>query len=339
MSAKNVCILGASGAVGQQMLTCLDEQNFDIANLKLLASASSAGKVVQFRDQDIQIEQTSDDAFQGQDIVLSAVENDIAQKFIPHAVDAGATVVDNSSAYRLQDDVPLVVADVNPQDIKSHSGIIANPNCSTIIALLAVAPLNKVSKINRMIVSTYQAASGAGIPGINELMEQINAIAKGESVAEPKAFASQLAMNLIPQIGDFDEVGYSSEEMKMQNEGRKILHNDALAVNCTCVRVPIARSHSESITIEFDDEMTPEKAREILKGALGVKLVDDINSADSKLRYPMPLYTAEQDLVMVGRIRQDISAPDPSKSLTLWCTGDQIRIGAATNAVKIAKLL
>lgn len=339
MSAKNVCILGASGAVGQQMLTCLDEQEIDIANLKLLASKSSAGKKVEFRGQEIEIEETSTSAFENQDIVLSAVENDIAEMFIPSAVEAGAVVVDNSSAYRLCDNVPLVVADVNPEDIEKHQGIISNPNCSTIIALLAVAPLNATVKIKRMIVSTYQAASGAGMPGINELLAQASAIAKGEEVPEPKAFCAQLAMNLIPQIGDFDEQGFSSEEMKMQNEGRKILHNDALAVNCTCVRVPIARSHSESITIEFEEEMTPEKAREILKSAPGVELVDDLTAEDSLLRYPMPLYTANQDLVKVGRIRQDISSPVPNKSLTLWCTGDQIRIGAATNAVKIAKQL
>ncbi len=339
MSAKNVCILGASGAVGQQMLTCIEEQDLDVSNLKLLASPSSVGKKLKYRGEDVTIELAEKDAFSGQDIALSAVENDVAETFARSIVDAGAVMIDNSSAFRLTEGVPLVVADVNPQDIETHSGIIANPNCSTIIALLAVAPLNKVCTIKRMVVSTYQAASGAGMPGINELMEQLSNIAKGESVSEPKAFAAQLAMNLIPQIGDFDENGYSSEEMKMQNEGRKILHNCELAINCTCVRVPIARSHSESITIEFDGKMTPDGAREILSCASGVKLIDDLASSEATSRYPMPLYTSNQDLVMVGRIRADISAKDQSSSLTLWCTGDQIRIGAATNAVKIAKLL
>lgn len=339
MTAKNVCVLGATGAVGQQMIQCLEEASFPIANLKLLASKSSVGKTAKFLGEDIALQEAKDGCFDDVDIVLSAVENNIAKIWIPKAVEAGAVVVDNSSAYRLDKDVPLVVADVNPQDIEQNNGIIANPNCATIIALLAVAPLHKQATIKRMIVSTYQAASGAGMPGITELLVQQKAIAQGSDVPEPKAFVDQLAMNLIPDIGGIGDNFYTSEEMKMQNEGRKILHHENLRVNCTCVRVPIARSHSESITVEFENEMTPDMARDILADAKGVKLIDDVRNDDPKKRYPMPLYTSDQDLVFVGRIREDISAFEPSKSLALWCTGDQIRIGAATNAVKIAQHL
>ncbi|MDO4841531.1 MAG: aspartate-semialdehyde dehydrogenase [Phoenicibacter congonensis] len=339
MAGKNVCVLGASGAVGQQMIQCLEEADFPIENLTLLASASSAGTVAKFKGEDITIQETKDGCFDGIDIVLSAVENPVAKAWLPKAVEAGATVVDNSSAYRLQDDVPLVIADVNPEDIEKNNGIIANPNCATIIALLALAPLHKKATIKRIVCSTYQAASGAGMPGINELLAQQKAIAEGREVDAPKAFVDQLAMNLIPDIGGIGENLYTSEEMKMQNEGRKILHHPELRVNCTCVRVPIARSHSESITVEFEEEMTPELARELLGAADGVKVIDDVKSDNAQERYPMPLYTSDQDLVYVGRIREDISALDPKKSLTLWCTGDQIRIGAATNAVKIAQHL
>lgn len=339
MTAKNVCVLGATGAVGQQMIQCLEEASFSIASLKLLASKSSVGKTAKFLGGDIALQEAKDGCFDDVDIVLSAVENNIAKIWIPKAVEAGAVVVDNSSAYRLDKDVPLVVADVNPQDIEQNNGIISNPNCATIIALLAVAPLHKQATIKRMIVSTYQAASGAGMPGITELLAQQKAIAQGSDVPEPKAFVDQLAMNLIPNIGGIGDNFYTSEEMKMQNEGRKILHHENLRVNCTCVRVPIARSHSESITVEFENEMTPDMARDILADAKGVKLIDDVRNDDPKKRYPMPLYTSDQDLVYVGRIREDISAFEPSKSLALWCTGDQIRIGAATNAVKIAQHL
>ena len=339
MAGKNVCILGATGAVGQQMIQCLEESCLEVANLRLLASAKSAGKTCKFEGEDVTVEETSIDAFKASDIVLSAVEGGISAKWSPKAVQAGAVVVDNSSHFRLAENVPLVVADVNPQDVKNHNGIIANPNCATIIALLATAPLHAKAHAKRMIVSTYQAASGAGVPGINELTAQMKEIAEGREVSKPSAFVDQLAMNLIPDIGGVGDNAYTSEEMKMQNEGRKILHDSALRVNCTCVRVPIARSHSESITVEFENEITPEDAREILASTKGVKVIDDPHNANAQARYPMPLYTSNQDLVYVGRIREDISAEDPKCALTFWCTGDQIRIGAATNAVKIAELL
>ena len=337
MTGKNVCILGASGAVGRQMLTCLAESGLEISNLKLLASKKTAGRRVKFLGEELAIEQTREASFAGQDIVLSAVENDVAKTYAPKAAAAGAIVVDNSSAYRLDPQVPLVVADVNIKDAKNAEiGIIANPNCATIIALLAVAPLHFAATIKRMVVSTYQAASGAGMRGIEELEAQQKAIVEGHEIPASHAFVDQLAMNLIPDIGGVTDNLFTTEEMKMQNEGRKILHDDNLKVNCTCVRVPILRSHSESITLEFEDEMTPGRAREILNNAKGVRVIDDPTNDDAKKRYPMPLYTSDQDLVFVGRIRNDYSYSRPNHALSLWCTGDQIRIGAATNAVKIA---
>lgn len=335
MRQYNVAVLGATGAVGQQMLQCLEEQDFPLANLKLLASARSAGKTMQFKGEDVVIEEARDEAFDGVDIVLGAAENNIAERFVPVAREKGAITVDNSSAYRLADDVPLVIPEVNPEDVAKHTGIIANPNCATIIGLVAVNPLHKIGGIKRMIASTYQAASGAGIGGLRELEAQMGALAAGQPVADPTAFAYQLACNLIPQIGGFDEVGYTSEEMKMQNEGRKIMHLPELRVNCTCVRVPVMRSHSESITLEFEREVTVEVARAALAAAPGVKLVDD----PANKRYPMPLDTTDQDLIYVGRVRDDISAAPGTYGLTLWCCGDQIRKGAATNAVQIAKML
>lgn len=331
MKKYNIAVLGATGAVGKEMIKILEERNFPINILKPLASKRSVGKEILFNGEKILIEEANKDAFNNIDIVLSAVENDISMKLSPAAVESGAIVVDNSSAFRLDNNVPLIVPEVNPEDIKNHNGIIANPNCSTIIALTAINELNKYSKINRMIVSTYQAVSGAGVDGLRELEQQVKALDNGKNI-EVNTFQHQIAYNLIPHIGGFDEVGYSSEEMKMQNEGRKILGNPDLKVNCTCVRVPVFRSHSESITIETEKKITPEKARELLSKAEGVKLVDDPNSNG----YPMPLDTSDQDLIYVGRIRKDISADN---SLVLWCCGDQIRKGAATNAVQIAELL
>lgn len=330
MKTYNVAILGATGAVGQEMMKVLAERNFPIQTLKLLASKRSAGKKVTFKNQELTIEEATKDSFEGMDIVLGAAENDIAKELLPYAVKAGAIVVDNSSAYRLDKDVPLVVPEVNPEDIFTNKGIIANPNCATIIALVAINALNSYAKVKSMVVSTYQAVSGAGNPGIEELKTQVAALSNNEEVT-PKVFPYQIAFNLIPQIGGFDELGYSSEEMKMQNEGRKILHNEDLKVTCTCIRIPVYRSHSESITLTFENEIDVEKAKELLKDAEGVKLMDDPNNKV----YPMPLDTTDQDLVYVGRIRKDLTRDD-NKSLTLWCCGDQVRKGAATNAVQIA---
>lgn len=332
MKTYNVAILGATGAVGQEMLKILVERNFPINELRLLASARSAGKKIVVSDKEYTVQETTEDSFEGIDIVLGAAENNIAERFLPKAVEAGAIVVDNSSAYRLNPDVPLIIPEVNPEDVKNHKGIIANPNCATIIGLVALAPLHRYAKAKRMVVSTYQAVSGAGVNGIKELDAQIDAIRQNKDV-DIKTFQYQIAYNLIPQIGSFNEEGYSSEEMKMQNEGRKILSTPELCVNCTCVRVPIYRSHSESIFVEFEDEISVDKARELLKDADGVKLVDH----PSNKEYPMPLDTTNQDLVYVGRIRKDMSGH--KNALSFWCCGDQVRKGAATNAVQIAELV
>lgn len=331
MKKYNVAILGVTGAVGKEMLKVLGERKFPINELRLLASKKSAGEEVEFNGKKYIIQEATANSFENIDVMLCAAENDISLSLSPAAVKAGAVVIDNSSAYRMDENVPLVVPEVNPDDVKKHKGIIANPNCSTIIALTAINELNKYAKINRMIVSTYQAVSGAGINGIRELDNQIKDISEGKPV-EINIFQHQIAYNLIPQIGSFDELGYSQEEMKMQNEGIKILHNADLKVNCTCIRVPVYRSHSESITLETEREITPEKARELLQNANGVKLVDDL----ANKKYPMPLDTSDQDLIYVGRIRKDISKEN---SLVLWCCGDQVRKGAATNAVQIAEVL
>ncbi len=336
MSEKVVAILGATGVVGTQMLQCLEERDFPVSHLVPLASARSAGKTLIFRGEEVAIQEARPEAFEGVDIVLGAAGDDIAKALLPEAAGRGAVCVDNSHAFRLDPDVPLVVPEINAGDIANHPrNIIANPNCATIIGLVPTYPLHKTAGLRRMIVSTYQAASGAGMPGLRELQRETSVLANGGEMGDTSPFAYQLAANLIPQIGSFKDEGYTSEEWKMQNEGRKIMHLPEVRVNCTCVRVPVMRSHSESITCEFDRPLTPDQAREILAAAPGVKVVDD----PSTLSYPMPLDTSDQDLVYVGRIRRDLSAPEGVSSLTFWCCGDQIRKGAATNAVQIAEYL
>ena len=331
MKLYTVAVLGATGAVGQEMMKILEERNFPVGKLIPLASSRSAGKTLKFKGQDVTIQLACEEAFEGVDIVLGAAENDIAEKFAPAIVKAGAVFVDNSSAFRLNPDVPLIVPEVNPEDAKNHKGIISNPNCSTIITVTAVNALNKLSPIKSMVASTYQAVSGAGVGGPIELMNEVEALREGKTY-EPKIFSHQIAYNLIPQIGGEQFEGYTSEEMKLHNEGRKIMHLPELNVTCTCVRVPVVRSHSISVSCHFDVPVSVEQAREVLAKAPGVKLVDDL----SKKMYPMPLETSDQDLVFVGRIRPDIT---DRCGLALWCCGDQVRKGAATNAVQIAELL
>ena len=326
-----VAILGATGAVGQEMMKVLEERDFPVGKLIPLASERSAGKTLKFKGEDVTIQLACNEAFQGVDIVLGAAENDIAKAFAPAIVAAGAVFVDNSSAFRMDPNVPLIVPEVNAEDVKNHKGIISNPNCSTIITITAVNALNKLSPIKNMTCSTYQAVSGAGAGGPIELMGEVEALAKGESY-EPKVFPYQIAYNLIPQIGGESYEGYTSEEMKMQNEGRKIMHLPELTVSCTCVRVPVVRSHSISASLHFDKPVTVEEARQIIAQAPGCKLVDDLGAK----QYPMPLDTSDQDIVFVGRIRKDLTDPN---GLCLWCCGDQVRKGAATNAIQIAELL
>ena len=326
-----VAILGATGAVGQEMIDILQERDFPVGKLIPLASARSAGKTLKFKGEDVTIQLACDEAFQGVDIVLGAAENDIAKQFAPAIVAAGAVFVDNSSAFRMDPKVPLIVPEVNPEDVKWHNGIISNPNCSTIITVTAVNALNQLSPIRTMTASTYQAVSGAGAGGPIELMGEVEALSKGEAY-EPKIFPYQIAYNLIPQIGGEQFEGYTSEEMKMQNEGRKIMHLPELKVTCTCVRVPVVRSHSISVSCHFDKPVAVEQVREVIAQAPGCRLVDDLAAK----QYPMPLDTTDQDIVFVGRIRPDLT---DECGISLWCCGDQVRKGAATNAIQIAELL
>ena len=331
MKLYTVAILGATGAVGQEMMKILEERNFPVGKLIPLASARSAGKKLLFKGEEVTIQEACETAFEGVDIVLGAAENDIAEKFAPAIVKAGAVFVDNSSAFRLDPNVPLIVPEINAEDAKNHKGIISNPNCSTIITCTAVNALNAIAPIKSMVVSSYQAVSGAGAGGPYELMNEVEALQKGETY-EPKVVSHQIAYNLIPQIGGEQVDGYTSEEMKLQNEGRKIMHLPELKVAMTCVRVPVVRSHSISVALRFDKHLTVQEVRDAIAVAPGCKLVDDLGAK----QYPMPLDTSGQDIVFVGRIRPDLT---DDCGICLWCCGDQVRKGAATNAIQIAELL
>ena len=350
-----VAILGATGAVGMQMIKCIEERKID-CELKLLASKNSAGKKVKVKingvEKEILIEETTNDSFNGMDYVLGAVEAEYAKEYAPHIVKAGAVFIDNSSAFRMDKEVPLVVPEINAEDAKNNKGIISNPNCSTIITDMAVYAINKKSKIKSMIASTYQAVSGAGVGGMKALDGQVEYLAKHSDIPNhrvpelmkdegtkndtdiaviSKTFKYQIAYNLIPCIGSFTDNEFTTEEMKMQNESRKIMHLPELKVTCTCVRVPVMRSHSISVTLDLEKKLSVEEVKKILSETKGVKLVDD---KENHL-YPMPLNTTDKDIVEVGRIREDLVFEN---GITLWCCGDQIRKGAATNAVQILEL-
>lgn len=331
MKSHRIAILGATGEVGREMLKILEERNYPVASLHLLASARSVGKTLRFRGEDIPVEEATPDAFRTTDVVLGAASADVAKAMAPHITAAGAVFVDNSSAFRMQEDVPLIVPEINPEDAMRHSGILSNPNCSTIITLMAVKGIHKLSPIRRMVAATYQAVSGAGAAGPVELADQMRAIVTGEPVV-CHTFPYQIAENLIPQIGSFLPDGYTTEEMKMQNEGRKILHQPDLLVSCTCVRVPVVRSHSIAVSVYAARPLTPEEVRDAVAREPGCRLVDD----PAGKRYPMPKDTSDGDEVFVGRIRPDLAFPG---GVSLFCCGDQVRKGAATNAVQIAQLL
>lgn len=331
MKNYTVAVLGATGAVGREMLRILQERRFPVGRLIALGSDRSEGRTVSFAGEKIPVLTADSTSFAGVDIVLGAADNDTALEFAPAIREAGAVFVDNSSAFRQHPQVPLVVPQINPEDVSGHCGIIANPNCTTIITLTAVAPLRALSPIKSLWAATYQAVSGAGIGGPAELQQQIAALGRGEKYP-PQVFPHQIAYNLIPRIGQEQELGYTAEEMKLQYEGRKILHLPQFTASCTCVRVPVMRSHSISASVCFEDRVTVEAAREILSAAPGCRLADDLSAEE----YPMPLAASDQDLVLVGRLRPDLT--DPCR-LNLWCCGDQLRKGAATNAVEIAELL
>ncbi len=331
MKNVNIAILGATGAVGREMIKVLLEKDFDPMRIRTLASARSAGKVIECMGHKFTVAEATDASFAGMDIVLGAASNALAKQFAPAIKAAGAVFVDNSSAFRLDADVPLVVPEINPEDAYKHNGIIANPNCSTIISMMALYPLAKIAPIKSIIASTYQAVSGAGAGGLAELEQQVADFSAGKEVKN-EVFPYQILFNLIPQIGSATENGYTTEEMKMQNEGRKIMHLPEMNVTCTCVRVPVLRSHSISISVQFDRKITVEEARAAIAAADGLKLSDEVANGI----YPMPLDTSDQDLVFVGRIRDDLALDN---ALSLWCCGDQTRKGAAANAVQIAELL
>ena len=331
MKELKIAVLGATGAVGQEMLKTLEGDDVPVAELRPLASGRSAGSLIRFKGQDVAIQAASDDSFEGFDFVLGAVEGDMSRRFAPAIKKSGAVYIDNSSAFRLDPDVPLVVPEINGADAFGNKGLIANPNCFTIIALMAVAGIAKLSKIENMVVCTYQAVSGAGQAGIAELDAQMAALAKGEKPVV-KTFAAQIAMNVIPFIDAPYGNDYTKEEMKMQNEGRRSLHEPELKVNCTCVRVPVMRSHSIAVTLRTKEKVSVEAAKAAVAAFPGVRLIEDYEGRC----YPTPLDTTDQDLVWVGRIREDLT---DDKGLTLWCCGDQIRKGAASNAVQILRLL
>jgi aspartate-semialdehyde dehydrogenase len=329
----NVAIVGATGAVGQEFLNVLAERNFPIKNLKLLASAKSAGKQVEFMGKTYTVEELTRESFDGVQIAFFSAGGSISKEFAPAAVAAKAIVVDNTSAFRMKEGIPLVVPEVNPEQIHRHVGIIANPNCSTIIMNVPVWPLHKVNRVKRVIVSTYQAVSGAGAWGLYELDAQLKAYAEGRPITKEK-FPHQIANNLFSHNTKIAENGYNEEENKMVNETRKIFADPKIMVTATCIRVPVPRAHSESINLEFERPITPAQVREILSKAPGVRIVDDVEAN----HFPMPLEASGQDLVLVGRIRQDISRED-GRGIELFVSGDQIRKGAATNAVQIAEKL
>src|SRR5829696_2293121 len=329
----NVAIVGATGAVGQEFLSVLAERDFPIKSIKFLASARSAGKTIEFKGKAYTVEELTHDSFKDVKIAFFSAGGSISKEFAASAVKAGAVVVDNTSAFRMKEGIPLVVPEVNPEMIHKHNGLIANPNCSTIIMNVPVWPLHKANRVKRIVVSTYQAVSGAGAWGLYELDAQIKAFARGEAVAKEK-FPHQIVNNLFCHNSKVAENGYNEEENKMVNETRKIFGDPKIMVTATCVRVPIPRAHSESINIEFERPITPEQVREILLKAPGVKIVDD----REKNYFPMPLEASGQDDVFVGRIRQDISRED-GRGIEIFVSGDQVRKGAATNAVQIGERL
>ena len=328
-----VAIVGASGAVGQELLSILAERNFPLDDLVLFGSSRSAGTKYNFRGKEYEVKllQHNDD-FKDVDIALTSAGGGTSLEFAETITKYGAVMIDNSSAFRMDEDVPLVVPEVNAEDaLNRPRNIIANPNCTTIVSLVAINALNQDSPIESIVASSYQATSGAGAGGPVELMNEVEALREGKTY-EPKVFQYQIAYNVIPQIGGEAFAGYTSEEMKMQNEGRKIMHLPELKVSCTCVRVPVVRSHSVSIVVRTKEKISVERARELIAAAPGCKLVDDLQNK----QYPMPLDTSDQDIVFVGRIRDDLTSDN---GLNIWCCGDQVRKGAATNAVQIAQLL
>jgi len=329
----NVAVVGATGAVGQEMVEILAERRFPVGNLSLFASSRSAGQEIEFKEHSLKVEELTENSFQGVEIALFSAGAAVSRQFAPLAVQAGAVVIDNSSAFRMDPKVPLVVPEVNPHTISAHQGIIANPNCSTIQMVLILKPIHEWAKIKRVVVSTYQSVSGTGKDAMDELCEQTKlmlSFKKDEIV--PYVYPHQIAFNCLPHIDEFLPSGYTKEEQKMVNETKKIMGDDSILVTATTVRVPVFIGHSEAVNIETEEKLTADEARQILASAPGVKVIDD----PSACQYPLPLEAAGKDEVFVGRIREDETVPC---GLNLWIVADNLRKGAALNAVQIAELL
>ena len=327
----HIAVVGATGAVGIEMIKVLERRNTPVSKLTLLASARSVGKKLTFRGETITVQELKPDSFAGIDIALFSAGGSISKEFAPYAVKAGAVVVDNSSAFRMDPSVPLVVPEVNAADVKLHKGIIANPNCTTAITLMALYPLHQAFGVTRVFASSYQAVSGTGAKALEELERQVTQIVKGEPVTR-EVYPHQIAFNVLPHVDSFLPNGYTKEEMKMENEGRKIMHHPGFRASVTCVRVPVYRAHSVAVSAEFTKPITVEAARAVLSKAPGLDLIDD----PSKAQYPLPLNTAEKDNCAVGRIRMDVALDN---GLCFWVSGDQLLKGAALNAVQIIEEL
>lgn len=330
-SRPHVAVVGATGAVGIEMIQTLEKRQFPVGKLTLLASARSVGKKLKFKGQEVTVQELTKDAFGGIDIALFSAGGGISREFAPVAAKAGCVVVDNSSAFRMDDQVPLVVPEINAADVKWHKGIIANPNCTTAITLMALYPLHQAFGCRRIFASSYQAVSGTGAKAIVELRRQVDQLVHGQAVTR-EVYPHQIAFNVLPHVDSFLPSGYTKEEMKMENEGRKIMHHPGFRASVTCVRVPVYRAHSVAVSAEFDKPVTVEAAREVLGRAPGLKVIDD----PAKNEYPLPLYLAEQYDCAVGRIRKDCAMDN---GLAFWVAGDQLLKGAALNAVQIAEEL
>ena len=331
MKKYNVAVVGATGAVGEEMRLVLEERKFPIEKLSLFASSRSAGKEYKYKEEKVVVRELKDDSFSGIDIALFSGGDEVSKHFAPLAVQQGTIVIDNGKYFRMDPQVPLVVPEVNPDDLKKHKGLIANPNCSTIQMVVALKPIYDEAGIERVVVATYQSVSGTGKEAIEELKNQAASIAKGKEF-EIKAYPYQIAYNALPHIGSFKENGYTSEEMKMLNETRKILGDDNIRVAATTVRVPVYRAHSEVVHIETKKKISVQRTREILSAFPGIKVIDN----PEKLEYPLPLFAEGKDEVFIGRIREDISTEN---GLVMWIVSDNLRKGAALNAVQIAELV
>jgi aspartate-semialdehyde dehydrogenase len=327
----HVAVVGATGAVGIEMMKTLERRNFPAGKLTLLASARSVGKPLTYRGQTLAVQELKRDSFKGIDLALFSAGGSISKEFAPLAVQDGCVVVDNSSAFRMDANVPLVVPEVNAADVKLHQGIIANPNCTTAITLMALYPLHHAFFVKRIFASSYQAVSGTGAKAIEELKRQVRQIVNSEAVSR-EVYPHQIAFNVLPHVDSFLPTGYTKEEMKMENEGRKIMHHPTFKASVTCVRVPVYRAHSVAVSAEFEKPVTVEAAREVLRRAPGLDVIDD----PAKYEYPLPLYLAEKDNCAVGRLRLDCALDN---GLCFWVSGDQLLKGAALNAVQIAEEL